>query len=188
MINLNLGCGEHIMWGCVNVDVTQYEGVNQVVDLSVYPWPWEDNSVDGIYANHIIEHFSDPKPFILECHRILKKGGVLRIKVPHSSNISSVGCLGHYRTFSYDTLNDYLSRDFYYLGKQKFKTTEQKLLWWYEMPDIQGELPKPMLIAVKILNPIINKLIAISPRIFENVWCYWIGGARECIWTGVKID
>jgi SAM-dependent methyltransferase len=188
MTTINLGCGEHILPNCLNVDITPYKGVNQVVDLSIFPWPWADKSISGIYANHIIEHLPDPKPFILECHRILKKGGFLRIKVPHSSNVSAVGCLGHYRTFSYDTLNDYLGRDFYYFGKQKFKTVEQKLLWWYELTDCQQELSKPIYCAVKIIAPIINFLIALSPRIAENTWVYLIGGFRECIWKGIKID
>lgn len=184
---LNLGSGNHILPDCINVDITNYPGVNQVVDLSVFPWGWEDNSIDGIFANHIIEHLPDPKPFILECHRILKKGGFLRIKVPHSSNISAVGCLGHYRTYSYDTLNDYLGRDFYMFGTQKFRTVEQKLLWWYELEDCQQELPLWIAVIIRIVNPIINFLIRLSPRIFENVWCYWIGGAREVIWKGIKI-
>lgn len=184
---LNLGCGNHILPNCTNVDITPYKGVDKVVDLSVFPWCWEDNSIDGIFANHIIEHLPDPKPFILECHRILKKGGFLRIKVPHSSNISAVGCLGHYRTFSYDTLNDYLGRDFYMFGKQKFKTIEQKLLFWYEESDIQGELPLWIAVIIRIANPIINFLIRLSPRIAENTWVYWVGGFRECIWKGRKI-
>jgi len=187
VIFLNLGAGEDKKKGCINVDIIPYNGVDEVVDLSIFPWKWEDNSVDGVFANHILEHFPDPKPFILECHRILKKGGFLRIKVPHSSNISAVGCLGHYRTYSYDTLNDYLGRDFYYLGKRKFVTVEQKLLWWYECGDIQGELPKLILWAIRIINPIINFLIRLSPRIAENTWVYLIGGFREVIWTGIKI-
>lgn len=184
---LNLGCGGDIRDDSINIDITQAEGIDLVLDLSVFPWPWPDNSVDGIHASHIIEHLPDPKPFILECLRILKKGGFLRLKVPHSSNISAVGCMGHYRTYSYDTLNDYLARDFYLFGAKKFKTTEQKLLWWYESFDIQNEVPKRYVWIIKVLNPIFNYLINLSPRIFENVWCYWIGGAREVIWEGVKL-
>lgn len=97
-----------------------------------------------------------------------------------------MGCLGHYRTFSYDTLNDYLGRDFYWLGKQKFKTIEQKLLWWHEEIDIQGELPKWIAVIIRIVNPIINFLIRLSPRIAENTWVYWIGGFREVVYKCEK--
>jgi predicted SAM-dependent methyltransferase len=187
MTILNLGCGEDIKKDCVNVDITPYAGVDKVTDLSIFPWSWEDNSIDGIHASHIIEHLPDPKPFIYECLRILKKGGFLRLKVPHSSNVSAVGCMGHYRTYSYDTLNDYLARDFYMFGKAKFRTIEQKLSWWYEECDIQGELPIMLRIIIKTLNPAINYLIKLSPRIAENTWVYWVGGFREVIWTGVKL-
>ena len=186
-MELNLGSGEHIIPNCINVDIAPYKGVNQIVDLTIYPWPWKDESIDGIYANHIIEHQFDQKQFILECLRILKKGGFLRIKVPHSSNISAVGCMGHYRTYSYDTLNDYLARDFYMFGKQKFKTVEQKLYWWYELVDCQKELPNWMILPIKIINSILTPLANLSPRICENLWCYWVGGFRECVWKGEKI-
>lgn len=186
MILLNLGSGEHILWNCINVDITLYEGVQEVVDLSVYPWPWKDESIDGIYANHIIEHQFDQKQFILECHRILKKGGFLRIKVPHSSNITSIGCLGHFRTYSYDTLNDYLSRDFYMFEKARFKTVEQKLRFWFEVTDCQGELPKWIFYLVRGLDSIITPLANISPRIWENVFCPTIQ-MREVVWKGIKI-
>jgi len=184
---LNLGSGENILPDCINVDIIPYNGVNQIKDLTIYPWPWKDGTVDGVYASHIIEHQFDQKQFILECHRILKKGGFLRIKVPHSSNISAVGCLGHYRTYSYDTLNDYLGRDFYYLGKQKFKTVEQKLLWWYEIPDTQKELPKWMIPIIKTVDYVLTRLANISPRVCENLWCYWVGGFREVVYTGIKL-
>lgn len=184
---LNLGCGNDIRKDCVNVDVTAYKGVDQVVDLSVFPWCWADESVDGIHASHVIEHFPDQKQFILECLRILKKGGFLRLKVPHASSISAVGCMGHYRTYSYDTLNDYLARDFYMFKTKRFDTIEQKLLWWYESVDVQGELPKWYKPIIKILNFIFTNLAKLSPRICENLWCYWVGGFREVIWTGRKV-
>lgn len=183
---LNLGCGNDLRQDSINCDITCYPGVDMVVDLGVFPWPWPDNSIDGIHAAHIIEHLPDPKPFILECLRILKPGGFLRLKVPHSSNISAVGCLGHYRTFSYDTLNDYLARDFYYLGKAKFRTVEQKFRFWYEVTDCQGELTRFQFHIVKLLDSIITPLANISPRIWENVVCPTIQ-MREVIYTGVKL-
>jgi predicted SAM-dependent methyltransferase len=43
-----------------------------------------DNSVDLIYASHVIEHLSvaDAKRAIAEWYRVLKRNGVLRLAVP----------------------------------------------------------------------------------------------------------
>lgn len=183
---LNLGCGEDIKKDCINVDVIHYFGVDLLVDLSIFPWPWPDESIDGIHASHILEHFPDQKQFIFECLRILKKGGFLRLKLPHSSSVSSVGCLGHYRTYSYDTMNDYLARDFYLFKTKRFETVEQKLNWWYDSVDVQGELPKWMVPMIKSVNYVLTRLAKISPRICENLWCYWVGGFREVVWCGIK--
>ena len=187
MIILNLGAGGKLRKDSINIDITPYDGIDKCVDLSLFPWPWANNSVDGIHASHVIEHFPDQKRFINECHRILKPGGFLRLCVPHSSSVTAVGCMGHYRTYSYGTLKDYLSRDFYMFKVKKFETVEQKLNWWYEETDAQGELPLLIFWAVRFINPIMNFLIRLSPRIFENVWCYWVGGAREVVWSGVRI-
>jgi SAM-dependent methyltransferase len=40
----------------VNVDRNAGEGVDQVVDLFSYPWPFADNSFDGALLAHIVEH------------------------------------------------------------------------------------------------------------------------------------
>jgi predicted SAM-dependent methyltransferase len=51
-------------------------------------FPWENNSVDIIYCSHTLEHFSKQEglTFLRECHRIMKKGGILRIIVPDLKN------------------------------------------------------------------------------------------------------
>lgn len=45
---------------------------------------FENNSVDILYTSHMLEHLSrdSAKNFIKESHRVLKKGGILRIVVP----------------------------------------------------------------------------------------------------------
>lgn len=184
---LNLGCGQKLIKDAINVDVTSYPGVDQVVDLSVFPWHWADNSVDGIHSSHFIEHLPDQKQFLDECYRILKPGGFLRLCVPHSSNCVSIGCMGHYRTYSYNTFNDYMARDFYMFKTARYKTVEQRLNWWFEYVCWDSNVPKPILAIIVMVNPIINFLINLSPPIFENLWWPWVGGAREVIWKGVKI-
>lgn len=183
---INIGCGHKLVKDAINIDVTYYPGVDSVVDLSVYPWPWPDNSIDGIHASHVIEHLPDQVQFIKECHRILKPGGFLRLCVPHASSITAVGCLGHYRTYSYGTLKDYLSRDFYMFGKALFKTTEQRLNWWYELADGDNRLNTMTKLIIVILNPIFSFIARLSPQICENVICSFVQ-YREVLWVGTKI-
>lgn len=80
-MKLNLGCGHMRLEGFVNVDLA---GSDQDVDLSVFPWPWGDYTVEGIVASHILEHFTkgDAYVFMAECYRILEPFGNLHIAVP----------------------------------------------------------------------------------------------------------
>lgn len=184
-IVLNLGAGERGGHETINIDITDYNNIDRCVDLACYPWPFENESVDGIYAHHVIEHMPNQEDFIIECIRILKPGGFLHLTVPHSSCVTSVGCMGHNRTYSYSTFKDYLSKDFYMFGHTRFRTVEQKLNWWYDI--MADNVPWYLRIIIIPMNTIINFLIKLSPRIFENGWCYWVGGAREVVWMGEKI-
>lgn len=80
-IKLNLGCGDRTMSGYVNVDLCGKPDV--VCDLSVFPWPFEDGTVDEVYSSHFLEHVMDFDRTILEIHRILKPNGVCHFHVPH---------------------------------------------------------------------------------------------------------
>jgi len=56
--------------------------------LDVKTTPLEENnfasaSFDVIHASHLIEHLNDPKAFLLECCRILKKDGTIFITTPN---------------------------------------------------------------------------------------------------------
>lgn len=48
------------------------------------PLPWPDNHVEFIVCSHCQEHGTPAQgwSFLQECHRILRKGGVLRVTVP----------------------------------------------------------------------------------------------------------
>lgn len=81
-MRLNLGCCDSPKPGYVNVDLRAYPGVDVVHDLSNFPWPWDDSSVDEIYASHIIEHIADRVGVMNECWRVLKPGGRLSLIYP----------------------------------------------------------------------------------------------------------
>ena len=53
-------------------------------DLSITPYPWEDNSIEAIHSSHVIEHLNkqDGINMVKECYRILEPGGVLTLCCP----------------------------------------------------------------------------------------------------------
>ena len=186
MVKINLGCGKDIKKGYINIDSFPYKGVDRIMDLSSFQWDIRDKSVDRIYTSHLIEHVFDQKQFLNECHRILKVGGILFIKAPHVSSITSQGNLGHYRGYCYDTFKDYLSQDYYMFKTAKFKTIHQSITWFRMEWLLANNVPPVARILLHPVSHVINYLINISPRFFENIWCYWIGGAREIEWKGIK--
>ncbi len=81
LVKLNLGCGQDIAEGFVNVDLIALPGVDVVADLDE-PWPWKDGTVEYIKASHVYEHVRNPVLFMTEAHRVLAPGGLLDVRVP----------------------------------------------------------------------------------------------------------
>ena len=82
MTKLHLGCGWRDFgddW--VHIDGGDYDHLdhNDITKL-----PHEDESVDLIYASHVLEYFDREEvlPILREWVRVLKRGGTLRIAVP----------------------------------------------------------------------------------------------------------
>jgi len=86
-VKLNLGCGDKILLGYINVDAQEEikgkkpELVADVTKLDKFA----DNSVDEILTVHLIEHFYYwHLPAILaEWKRILKPGGIMITETPN---------------------------------------------------------------------------------------------------------
>lgn len=83
----DLGCGTHKVTGAVGVDSPEQEEHNTDADirhdLNEFPYDFaETGSVDVIYMNDSLEHLDNPLQTIVECYRLLKEGGELRISVP----------------------------------------------------------------------------------------------------------
>ena len=83
MIKINIGCGwRNFGDDWVHIDGGDYEHLDyrDITDLSQF----EDDSVDLIYASHVIEYFDREEviPLLKEWKR-LKPYGVLRLAVPN---------------------------------------------------------------------------------------------------------
>ena len=80
MIRLNLGCNDLPMDGWTNIDSDIRVKPDLVADC--LNLPYEDNSVDEIYAGHLLEHTTPEEEALREWHRVLKVGGKITITVP----------------------------------------------------------------------------------------------------------
>ncbi len=83
MIKLNLGCG----WRNFGEDWIHIDGgdYNHLDHSNITKLKFKDNSVDLIYASHVLEYFDRDEviPILQEWYRVLKPNGILRLAVPN---------------------------------------------------------------------------------------------------------
>lgn len=86
LIFLNIGAGSKNIQGFINIDIEP--GADIIADVTK-GLPFEDNSVDGIYSEHFIEHLSQDEGlfFFRECRRIMRPGSIIRIATPDLDSI-----------------------------------------------------------------------------------------------------
>jgi len=90
-LRLHLGCGDRYVPDWVNVDLSRKSTADLIEDvrkLNSFP----SNSVDSIYACHLLEHFShsEAEQILSNWNRVLKPGGELRISVPDLDKIIQI--------------------------------------------------------------------------------------------------
>ena len=110
-MRLNLGCGDKILDGWVNVDKYNTFKVDIVHDLESIPYPFEDDSVDEILLSHVLEHLGqNPNTFndiIKELYRICKNNCVINISVPHPRHDDFINDPTHVRPITVELLSLY---------------------------------------------------------------------------------
>lgn len=82
-MKLHLGCGRKHIPGFVHVDLADYPHVDFRVPVNQLTFA-QENSVELIYASHVLEHFGryEVDQLLREWFRVLQPGGVLRLAVP----------------------------------------------------------------------------------------------------------
>lgn len=81
-LKLNIGCGQNIKKGWVNIDLSNHADIN--LDMRE-PLPFHDNTCSFIYSEHFLEHLDYPKQslsFLNECYRVLSNDGIFSCGVP----------------------------------------------------------------------------------------------------------
>lgn len=96
---VNIGCGVDIQSDAHNVDFRASHGVDEVCDLSKFPWPWENRRWREIRMFDFLEHFpiSATRRILDECRRLLSDDGLLVVQVPDMEILGrALGALGGY--------------------------------------------------------------------------------------------
>lgn len=128
-MKLHLGCGTKHLEGYINIDIRYLPGVDEVNNIR-FLRNYKPNSVNEIYACHVLEHFGrwEYKDVLKRWYEILKPEGQLRLAVPNFAAIcnyykktgdldSLIGLLYggqdydenyHYITFNWSTLKNNL--------------------------------------------------------------------------------
>ena len=80
-MKLNIGCGQYPIKGYINIDkLPKWSEHN----YDAWELPYEDNSVDEIYAGHVVEHLPYDKIMdtLKEWNRVLSPAGKVIVVIP----------------------------------------------------------------------------------------------------------
>ena len=91
---LNLGCGHakrdfpeaEGAAEIIGLDLSPHSQADVLHDLNLFPYPFESDSFDLIIMQDVIEHVKDVPAVLGEVYRLLRDGGVARIRTPHYSS------------------------------------------------------------------------------------------------------
>lgn len=154
-LKLNLGCGDQILPGFVNVDQIKKQGILNM-DLNKLPLKFKTNSANYILISHVLEHLNNPLDMMFEIHRICKPGAIVDVYLPHYSLCATYADLTHkFPGYSYLTFGEkYWNKGLY----DKFRVIKKKLYFTrYNYAFLN-----------KIFNPIIN----IAPIFYERFFSF----------------
>jgi predicted SAM-dependent methyltransferase len=98
-LKLELGGGYNPRSGYIVLDRIQGD---YIIDFETDNIPFGDETVDEIFTQHMLEHIWNLTRLLNECHRVLKKGGIIEIIVPHKDNPRAY-VLSHCRYFTEET-------------------------------------------------------------------------------------
>lgn len=123
LTKLHLGCGTKKIKNFINIDIREDVNPDVIDDISKLN-SFNDNSVDLIYACHVLEHFGrhEYNKVLERWFKVLKNGGILRISVPDFSKITEY----------YNKTKDLKKLIGFLYGGQNYKENYHYCTWDFE--------------------------------------------------------
>ena len=174
---LNLGCAHFPQDGYLNVDLSLRTPAALICDLDHAPFPFASGSFDEIRASHVLEHLHRPFDAMAECHRLLRPGGTLRVKVPHCSR--GFTHPDHKCAFdvSFPLFFD-AEKTPWYTGTS-FRLRSMRLRW-NAQPYLKRWVAGPVARGVaRALGTVIDAVANRMPYVASRLWAGWVGGFEE---------
>lgn len=105
-MRLNLGAGYDHIDGLKNVDFRPETKPDYLLNLEKRDClkPIKTNSVDSVYASHLLEHIVHLESLMSEIYRVCKPGAEIIIKVPYWSHQTAVEDPTHVRYFTENSI------------------------------------------------------------------------------------
>jgi SAM-dependent methyltransferase len=174
---LNLGSGQFLKEGFINVDYYSTSTPDILHDLNQIPYPFEDNYFELVEADHVLEHLADPFKVMGELRRICVPGATIHIRVPHFSR--GFTHADHKRGF--DVTFPYYFNPKFLPGYQRIQLELVKMrLTWFAQPYMKKSiLPVPLVFLGQTVGVAIDFFANLSPWLCSRLWCYWVGGFEE---------
>ncbi|HEX5126442.1 MAG TPA: methyltransferase domain-containing protein [Rhodocyclaceae bacterium] len=154
-VSLELGCGpckRHT--DALGVDMLDYPGVDLVGDIFVILAALPDACVASVHAYHFFEHVADLPRLLDELARVMKRGALLDVEVPHFSNPYFYSDPTHTKFFGLYTLS-YLAED--RLFKRQVPKYGRELKFELIEARLQFDSPFPIRGVLKrLIGPLFN--------------------------------
>jgi len=181
---VDLGCGNRKREGAIGLDIARIPQVDLLVDV-MGTLPFRDNSVDEVYASHLVEHVDDLLAFMGEVWRICKPGALVHFRFPHGSTLYMTWKDPTHRrgvlldTFDYFDPSTDDGRYFGYYHPAKFKMVKQRLTFNLNNDTVLPDRFRRVL--GRILDALANRDER-SQYYCERFWGPLIGIEEALIW------
>jgi hypothetical protein len=174
---LNVGSGDYLKEGYVNVDYYSTSTPDVSHDLNQIPYPFEDDYFELVEADHVLEHLMDPFKVMAELRRISQDGALIHIRVPHFSR--GFTHADHKRGF--DVTFPYYFNPEFLGGYQRIPLELVRMrLTWFAQPYMKKTVMPAFLVFIgQTLGAVIDVFANLSPWVCSRLWCYWVGGFEE---------